>query len=328
MASIRKRDTKWHVQIRRVGHPSITRSFTQKSHATQWARQTEAEMDTGGLMLQSSDLLNMSLGDLMSQYRDRVVVHKRGAKEETYVIKALLKHKISKYTLKCLTPEIFRQYRDERLTEVKSSTLARQLCIIRHALTVAKNEWDVPLKDNPLAKIKLPSINTQRNRRLEHNELELLLDGCRESRVWWLSPLIQLAIETGMRRGELVNIKKENINFDKQTLHIPVTKNGEPRTIPLSGKAVQILLSIKTQKKEERMFPVTGNALRLAWGRLKKRAGITDLRFHDLRHEATSIFFEKGLNVMEVATITGHKDIRMLQRYTHLRAEDLTRKLG
>ena len=328
MASIRKRDTKWHVQIRRAGQPSITRSFIKKSQAAEWARQTEADLDRTGLVSERSTLMKMTLGELLCRYRDEVVVHKKGAEPETYVIGSLLKHKISKYTLKCLTPEIFSRYRDERLKAVKPATVARRLGLIRHALSVAKNEWGIPITDNPVARIKMPSPNTQRNRRLKHNELELLLNGCKESRVWWLSPLLQLAIETGMRRGELLNIKEENINIDTRTLHIPVTKNGHPRTIPLSTKAVQILSSLKTHEKEERIFPITGNAVRLAWGRLRRRVGVTDLRFHDLRHEATSRFFEKDLNVMEVATITGHKDIRMLQRYTHLRAEDLAKKLG
>jgi len=327
MACIRKRDTKWHVQIRRAGQPSITRTFIKKSLASEWARRTETDLDNNGFIAERTQLLKITLADLLRRYLDEVIIHKKGAGVESYVIGSLLRHKISRYTLKSLTPDMFRQYRDERLKTVKPSTISRQLSIIRHAFSVAKNEWGIPITDNPVARIKMPSPNTQRNRRLKHNELELLLNGCKESRVWWLSPLIQLAIETGMRRGELLNIKEENINIDTRTLHIPVTKNGHPRTIPLSTKAVQILSSLQKHEKEDRIFPITGNAVRLAWGRLKRRVGVTDLRFHDLRHEATSRFFEKDLNVMEVATITGHKDIRMLQRYTHLRAEDLAKKL-
>ena len=77
-----------------------------------------------------------------------------------------------------------------------------------------------------------------------------------------------------------------------------------------------------------KVYPLSPVALRGLWNSVCRRAGFIDLRFHDLRHEATSRFFEKGLNVMEVAAITGQKDLRMLQRYTHLRAEDLAKKLG
>ena len=327
MACIRKRNTKWEVQIRRVGQPSINKSFMHKLSATQWARQMEVDLDQNGLFSNGVKLLNISFGDLLCRYRDEIIKHKKGADPETYFIGSLLRHKISQYPLKHLTRQLLCNYRDERLKEVKSSTVIRQFSIIRHSLTIAEREWGIPIKENPAANVKMPPKNKGRNRRLNTNELDILLIGCSRSRVSWLSPLIQLAIETGMRRGELINILPEHVDLDLRTLHIPYTKTGEPRTIPLSTQAVQLLSNLM-KDEEDKIFPITGNAIRMAWGRLKKRVGITNLHFHDLRHEATSRFFEKGLNVMEVATITGHKDLRMLQRYTHLRAEDLAKKLG
>ena len=128
-----------------------------------------------------------------------------------------------------------------------------------------------------------------------------------------LRNIIEIAIETGMRRGEILNIKKEHIKAD--TLLIPITKNGHQRTIPLTERAKYIL------NKSKLPFPMSANAVRLAWERLKNKANIKDLHFHDLRHEAISRFFEKGLSIPEVALISGHKDVRMLFRYTHLKAE-------
>ena len=122
-----------------------------------------------------------------------------------------------------------------------------------------------------------------------------------------------------MRRGEILNIKQEHIN--EQTLLIPVTRNGHPRTIPLTKRALYIL------ENTQLPFPMSANAVRLAWDRLKKKGNIKDLHFHDLRHEAISRLFEKGLSIPEVALISGHKDVRMLFRYTHLKAEDILRKL-
>jgi integrase len=133
-----------------------------------------------------------------------------------------------------------------------------------------------------------------------------------------------------MRRGEILNIKKSHINFPLQTLLIPLTKTDTPRTIPLSSRAIEALR--EQLRGSENVIPIEETTLpdsvTQAFGRPCKRQGIDNLHFHDLRHEATSRFFEKGLNPVAVAAITGHKDTRMLMRYTHLRAEDLVKRLG
>ena len=149
-----------------------------------------------------------------------------------------------------------------------------------------------------------------------------------------LKRIIIVALETGMRRGEILNIKRSHIDFNRQTLLIPLTKTDTPRTIPLSSMAIEALreqlrgsdnvISIE----ETTLFSYTARGLSGAFLRLCRKHGLENLHFHDLRHEATSRFFEKGLNPVEVATITGHKDTRMLMRYTHLRAEDLVKRLG
>ena len=132
-----------------------------------------------------------------------------------------------------------------------------------------------------------------------------------------------------MRRGENLSLTWENVHLGKRYVHLPDTKNGDSRDVPLSQQALQLLRDLPRNIREDQaFFPLHFEALKGSWRRACSRAGIIDLRFHNLRHEATYMFFEKGLNVMEVAAITGHKDLRMLQRYTHLRAEDLARKLG
>jgi integrase len=129
-----------------------------------------------------------------------------------------------------------------------------------------------------------------------------------------------------MRRGELLNLRWSDIDLQNRTLHIPQTKNGHARTIPVSYKAIEVLSGLDREGGDQ-VFPLSAYAVRHAWNRLTKRAGIADLHFHDLRHEAISRFFEKGLSVAEVALISGHRDFRQLFRYTHLRAEDVARKL-
>ena len=196
-------------------------------------------------------------------------------------------------------------------------------------LNIAVKEWGINLQNNPVSMISLPKIARGRDRRLESGEEEKLLSASGE-----LKRLITLALETGMRRGEILNIKKSHINFARQTLLIPLTKTDTPRTIPLSSKAIAVLRGQLRGSEnvipieETALFSYTARGLSGAFLRLCRRHKLKNLHFHDLRHEATSRFFEKGLNPVEVATITGHKDTRMLMRYTHLRAEDLVERLG
>lgn len=145
----------------------------------------------------------------------------------------------------------------------------------------------------------------------------------------FIHSLVQFALETGMRRGEILRVRWRDVSLEKRTLHIPLTKNGYARTIPISSGAVGVLRTLSNTRSltDDRLIPITENAAKMAWKRLMKRARLEDLRFHDLRHEAISRFFEKGLNVPEVALISGHRDLRMLFRYTHPRAEDIAAKL-
>jgi len=150
---------------------------------------------------------------------------------------------------------------------------------------------------------------------------------CQASSNPFLQPLVILAIETAMRRGELLGLRWEHVHLDQSFVHLPLTKNGDSRDVPLSPLARQTIEALPRSLAGV-VIPVHPEALKGLWNRATRRADITDLRFHDLRHEATTRFFEKGLGVMEVAAITGHKDLRMLQRYVQLRPEDLALKLA
>jgi len=321
VASIRKRDSKWHVQVRRSGQ-SRTRTFTFKVDAEAWARKIEREIDTGQIRTASNILQSMIVGDLLRRYRDEVMLNKRSADVETYIVDRFLRHSLASSLLARLNGSDISRYRDERLETVKGGTVHRELAVLRHCFEVARKDWGIPLKSNPVADITMPSVGRPRNRRATEAELSALRHACTHPLLW---SIITIAIETGMRRGEIVNIRWSDIDLDVGTLHIPVTKNGHPRTIPLTGRAMEVLRSLP--KTDEQVFPMTGNAVRLAWVRLKNKAGVDGLRFHDLRHEAVSRFFEMGLSVPEVALISGHRDPRMLFRYTHLKAENIVEKL-
>ena len=145
-----------------------------------------------------------------------------------------------------------------------------------------------------------------------------------------MKPLIVLAIETAMRRGEMLDLQWQHVDLVRCVAHLPLTKNGDSRDIPLSRRAIAILKGLKADKGRDadRVFPVSGNSIRLAFEHLRVRAQMDDFHFHDLRHEGISRLFEKGLNIAEVSAISGHKELRMLMRYTHLRAVDLVSRLG
>lgn len=133
-----------------------------------------------------------------------------------------------------------------------------------------------------------------------------------------------------MRRGELLGLRWEHVHLAKRIVHLPVTKNGECRDVPLSHRATSTLTILLTCKQPdaELVFPMSANSVRLAFERLRTRAKMPDFHFHDLRHEAITRLFERGLSIAEVSAISGHRELRMFQRYTHLRAIDLVSRLG
>ncbi len=196
--------------------------------------------------------------------------------------------------------------------------------MLKHAHT----EWTVSLKANPVSAVRKPSASKGRTRRLDSDEAQRLKEALGQSRNPIVREVVLFAVATGMRRGEILSLSWENIDFDRRTAHLPLTKNGEPRTVPLSPRALGILQRMKQIDQNGLVFPISANAFRLAWERAKRRARIEDLRFHDLRHEAISRFFEMGLSVPEVALISGHRDAKMLLRYTHLKAEQVAEKLA
>ena len=203
----------------------------------------------------------------------------------------------------------------------------RDLVLLGHVFEVARKEWGI-FVHNPVRDIKLPPGRRPRDRRMQPGEETRLFTACREARNRWLPPMVRLALENAMRQGELLRLRSEHIGLVRRTAHLPDTKNGEARTVPLSTTAVAVLRALP-RALQGGLFPgVSTEAVKRSYMRAIRRAGIEGLRFHDLRHEATTTLFEKRLNVMEVASITRHKDLRMLRRCTHLKAEDLARKLG
>jgi integrase len=330
MATIRKRNGRWHVQVRRKGSPALTRSFITKADAQTWARKVEAEADRRGLPVGLKVLDTITVGDILIRYEAEVTPKKLGAVREGMAIRVLLRHAIAKVPLSALTVAKVAHHRDLRLSAVKPSTVCREILLYQHAFKVARNVWGLPIPGNPFALVEKPRVSDGRTRRLEPGEWEMLREACRRSRNPCILPMIEFAVETAMRRGEVLRLKWCDVDTAKRTLHIPRAKNGHPRTIPLTTRAVELLNARKPEgvSREALVFPTTEDAVKMAWRRVMMRAPLPNFRYHDLRHEAVSRFFEMGLSIPEVALISGHRDTRMLLRYTHLRAEDVAQKLS
>ncbi len=273
------------------------------------------QADRGELHSDPKVLQGLTLGCLVRRYRDTVTPQKRTAAGERLYLEAFLRHPICSRRLSELRTADFAAYRDERLQTIKPSSLKRSLAPLHNLFEVAREEWDIPLRENPLKKLRLDYTDRRRERRLKPGEFERLLGAAERRRVGYMVPVLRLALETAMRRGELLGIEADHVNIENRSLLIPDSKNGLSRRIPLSSEAVAILRPVV--EEGGRLFPVTANAFRLAWEHTTWRAGISDLHFHDLRHEAISRLFEKGLSVPEVALISGHREVRMLFRYTH-----------
>ena len=242
------------------------------------------------------------------------------------MLTAFLRHPVCRKHLSQIATEDFAHYRDERLESIKPSTLKRQLSPLRNMFELARTEWSLPIRENPLSNLLLKAPHQRRERRLKGGELESLIAATQNVRNKLVLPIILLAVETGMRRSEVLQLEWRDLELKGRSLRLSQTKNGDLRLIPLSIRATEILRAVP--RMNERIFPMSANAFRLAWERLRARAGLSDLHFHDLRHEAISRFFEMGLSVPEVALISGHRDPRMLFRYTHPLRETILKKLN
>ncbi|KWE84929.1 site-specific integrase [Burkholderia ubonensis] len=339
MATIKKRDGKWQCQIRKSGFPSRTRTFASRAEAAEWGRMIEAEMDRG-LFVSTDEADRTTVADLLDRYtRDVSPTKRSGGSDKGRAEK--LKKQLGAYKLTALTSSHLVGYRDARLKEVSPQTVIHELNLLNRALTLATREWGIVLPSG-IPKVIKPRKPQGRDRRLHPDEIQAIIDATESPD---LRDFIRLAVATGMRRGELATLRWENIDLDRRTAHLPLTKTDTPRTVPLSSVATAVL---QTRKDTGYTVPfaVTANALTQAFCRAVQRARglyestcrvlerpvdpqwLVGIRLHDLRHEATSRFFELGLQTVEVASITGHKTLAMLKRYTHLKAEDLAKKLG
>lgn len=325
MATIRKRgEGQYHVQIRKRGYPTQTKTFSKEADARRWATIIESEMERG-VFVSRSEAEATLVKDVLQRYAAEVLPTKRGEQSDKSRIKTLLEE-FGNYRMSSLTSTQVAKFRDQRLQIVGPQSVIHEINLLNRVFKTATMDWGIALPGGlPTANVRKPAKPRGRDRRVTTEEITRILAASESEE---LRTVVTLAVETGMRRGELASLAWENIDLKKQTAHLPQTKTDVPRTIPLSKTAVAALKKFGI-RNNGRVFSLQAESMSQAFERActMHRANIKDVRFHDLRHEATSRLFEKGLNVMEVASITGHKTLDMLKRYTHLRAEDLAKKL-
>ncbi|MCC2977814.1 site-specific integrase [Sphingomonas sp. PL-96] len=326
VATIRKRAAGWSVQVRRKGYEPEYRTFTSRDAAERWARERESLIDQGQQPVSHRALRRQTMGDLIRRYLAEITPSKLSAETERFRLTKILRAGICDLALADLSSAPFAAYRDKRAKEARPGTVARELSLLHNVIEIARLEWGVGLAGNPVAQVRRLPVKNARNRRLQHGELERLVEAVAKSRNELIRPAVMLAIETGLRRGELLNLTWAEIDLERRVAHIPRTKTGYARTVPLTDSAVALLRSLR--RSDAKVLPMSAMSLKLAWNRLRVRAGMPDLHFHDLRHEAISRFAELGLSTVELAAISGHRDLRMLARYTHIQPSTLARKLA
>lgn len=298
----------------------------------------------------------VTIGKFLERYGVEITPTKKGCKEEMYRIGKLLRHqKFSNMPANLVDAEAIDKLKDCLALTVSSSTVRKYMMLLSHLFRVAINKRWLRDLQNPIKAIELPRASASRGRRLETNELDFLLTELRCARNKLMLPFFEFLIETACRRGEALNLRFSDIDFSSRTMILRHTKNGDDRVVALSTSALNILQDrrnsvqqcmIATKVKDsQKVFPLKVHNIRSAFesailraqknyqkeclrkGEVPKANFLKDFRLHDCRREATSRLFEKGLDIMEVSSMTGHKTLSMLQIYTRLRAADIARKL-
>ena len=333
-----KNKTTYRVQVTRRGFKSAFKSFPTRTEAKKWGRAIEREFDQGNY-IDYSEAQSVTLADLFNRYI-REDKHKKikSWRMHEFRIGILLKDTISDTNLLRLSSKHLSEFKDRKRKEVGPSTWNKYLSLISVVIDTAMKDWGIYLPNNPVRNADREREPRPRDRTLTADEYQRLLQVCdtlKQERFrrgdtaihLYLKSMIIFSVETAIRQGELLAMRYDQFNFDKRTLYIPETKNGEPRTIPLSTKAIKVIQSVP-RRLDGKVFPLTCDSLK-AWFKVaRNEAKLKDFRWHDLRRYACSLLFEKGLSVPELQLVSGHKDPRvLLNTYTKLSAENIAKKL-
>ncbi len=346
MASFRKRESGlWQATVRMTGYPSQSKTFERKIDAEIWARKIETDIDKG-IFQSSSDAEKTTLTDLIDGFKKEYApfhYRKREDEKEAWRFQlARLDSLIGKYSLAAIDQKVVGAYRDLRLAgnsqmpAVGDSTVRKEIFMLSKLMKFAQIECGILLpRGNPVDNVRKPSEGKGRERRLTKEEFARLEAEIKRSRNKLLYPAFQFAIETAARQNEILSLTWAHVNLERKYALLKDTKNGEERAAPLSSKAIEVLDALPKPQPAGKCnptnqpFPIDRTCLLSVFRYACQRAKIQDFTWHDLRHEAMSRLSEKNdFSILELASISGHKTLQMLKKYTHLQAEKLAVKMG
>lgn len=334
MAYIQKREKQngkhhYRVQVRLKGFPTQSATFERKTDANKWAMQTESAIREGRHFA-TVESKKHTLAKAIDRYIKEILPTKpkSAAKQKSQLM--WWRDRIGAYTLSDASPQLIAEHRDLSM-KVKTnrggtrspSTTIRYLAVISHLFTVAIKEWNW-IDNNPVLRIMKPKEPKGRTRFLADEERTQLLDACKRSESPYLYQVVVLALSTGMRQGEIMNLKWKDVDFKKKRITLWETKNNEIRVVPLTGLAFDLIENhSKIRKlKVDFLFPGLNSTkpidLRKPWLAALNECNIKNFRFHDLRHSAASYLLMNGASLPEIAGVLGHKTFQMVQRYAHL----------
>jgi integrase len=330
----------WKAVIRKQGWPTASKTFRTKRDADDWSRRTEDEM-VRGVFITRSPSERMTFEAALKRYMSEVSTTKKLKTQSSEAGSAKhLEKFFGKYSLAAISSELVASYRDQRLAEGKANNTIRiELALLSHLFTIATKEWGLGITYNPVVNIRKPSPGEGRDRRLSIEDQKRLIEKVKQHSNPMLGWIVMIAIETGMRQSEILSLRKSNVDLKRRVVRLTDTKNDASRTVPLTRVATDTIQKamdnpVRPSGLDLIFFGEPGKdgkrspyQFKKIWGDIKTDLGFLDLHFHDLRHEAVSRLVEAGLSDQEVASISGHKSMQMLRRYTHLRAEDLVAKL-
>ena len=326
MATIRKIRSKWQVLIRKHNLKPIYKTFILKEDAIKWSKETEVKVERG--LYQDLILAKTTkLKDVLAQYRDRVSINKKGYENERYKINKIIRSDIGDKTLSELSSLVLFEFIEQQKKLYTASTINKSITIINLALKFAERFLGIVLNKNPLKFIKRLKESNFIGQVIEPHEEASLLKHAEFSKLYWLKTAIILGIDCGLRRGEILKLKAEDINFKNNTAVLRDTKNAETREIGLSQRAIQEIKRLPITI-DGKLFPCKRlDTFSFYYNQLQKWSGVKK-RFHDTRHTFASRKATSGWSITEIAAQGGWKQLQVLKRYTHIKAEYLAKKMN
>ena len=342
MPSYRKRGTSWQAIVRKSGK-THTKTFPTKLEARNWATDLEIQLQATTSI---GSLEKRTMFEILDKYKSEVVPTLSDPRKDASYINFLQSFAWMRIPLNSLNDGLLAEWRDLRYETCTPKTVHTNFTLFKTALNYAKADEKII---NLFTNIKLRRITGRAVPRLEKWDEGELIRFANASKVQsYLGPMITFALETGMRRGEMLKLDWDMIDAERGWINLPghITKTGKPRQIPITTECYNALNGLKILMKEKgkvthrpnpafltsegkkRVWQVTSDGLRKAFECARQKAGLEHLHWHDLRHEAISRFFDMGLTLPEVQSISGHSTPEELSRYSHASGQSILDKIA